>query len=61
MRKVLVLRLKFDQSGRAASQEPLKKGAGWGLSPKIPQTGYDDTQHMHIGRGRRIGRARFYG
>ena len=39
----------------------LERVPDWGLSPKIPQSGYDDTQHMHIGRGRRIGRARFYG
>lgn len=37
-----------------------KRVPGWGLSPKIPQPSYDDIQHMHIGRGRRIGRARFY-
>lgn len=34
---------------------------GWGLSPKIPQPSYDDTQHMYIGRGCRIGITPSYG
>jgi len=31
------------------------------LTTRFPQTGDDDTQHMHIGRGRRIGRVPAYG
>ena len=46
---------------RVASPKLLKKVPGWGLSPKIPQPSYNDTQHMYIGRGCRIGITPSYG
>jgi len=44
-----------------ACNRQLERALSRGLSPKIPQLSYDDTQHMHIGRGRRIGFALDYG